>query len=373
MPARHRYLLADPVTDRVYGYVPMGGVSYSRRINVRADMTGTLPVTTRRVGELARLMRNQPVALYIERQVGRRTPEIWWGGLIWTGSLNRKRGQATTCQVNGATFDSYPDHRRIWEDLTFDDQDRGQVIAELWEHMQTRTGNASIGVDVDPVTIGGDSWSGEWAATKDATYGEALAEIGGIEEAFETTVNVYRDPDGTRVRKLRYGTPLLGNQDARHLIASPSTLIEWTGLTDHTARGTHARVRGAAVGKAIGGEIVPLVSPIVVDQAAVDNGRLRVDVGSDYDTEDEAILASNAASLVTNRPSPPSITVRLPDTSSWSPGLLGDTGRFTIHDVAFDGGVLNGSARVIGMQVKPAQRGEPEEVTFEFQPEEGAT
>lgn len=373
MSATHRYLVADLVTDQPLGWLPLTGVSYSRRINVSGDINATVPITSTRVGDIVRFLANRPAALYCERKT-RFGRSLWWGGIVWVANPSKPRRGPTTCALTGATFDSMPGHRFIWDDIDIDPPiDRCAVVEQLWDHMQSRPGNASIGVDVASTTIGGDTWAGSWAATESATYAKAIADVSSIEPAFETTVDVYTNPDGTRHRELRFGTPLLGDQTLTRLLATPANLATWSWSADHTARGTHGLARGASVGKAIGGDVIPLTSNIAVNQTMIDDGHPRVDVTADFDVDDDTLLDGHAAELVTSAPSRPSVTVRLPETSPWTPAALGGLGRVVLVDPVFPGGRLDTTARVIGVSVKPAERGSDEEVTFEFQPDEVAS
>lgn len=374
MVARHRYLVADLVTDQPLGWVPLTGVSYSRRVNAQGDLTATLPVATAQLGNVARIMNQRPVAVYAERRVGPgQQGSLWWGGIAWASPLSRSSRGVTTCQVTGATFESIGDHRYLWDDLVFDSVDRGQVIASLWDHLQTRPGNSSIGLDVPAVAVGGDPWTGTWYRDQTPTYAEALAAVRELAPAFETIVDVWADPDGTRHRRLRIGTPLIGDQTLNRLLCSPRSLTSWGQPSDGTARPTHGMARGATVGSNDTGDTVPLTSTIVVNQQLVDDGAPRVDRLVDYaDIDDQALLDQRAPQIVEGGPAVPSVTVRLPEESVLGPGILGDTGRVVIRDIAFAGGVYDEVQRVIGIRVEPAERSRPEQVTFEFQPKDAA-
>lgn len=371
MPAKHQYLVADLVTDKPLGFINPTGVSYSRRVMAQGDFSGELPISSRAVGDLTRLMTQRPVALYAMRTVPGRT-SIWWGGIAWTTSPKRGRRGGTSASLIGATFDSYPGARKIWDTIDPADVDRGTLLAALWDHMQSRDGNSDIRVETTPVELGGDPFTTGWDGAASVSYAEAMNEVASAEPPFEWTIDVYTDPDGTRHRVYRQGTPLLGNPDARHLICSPANLLgfEWVG--ENLKNATHGMARGAAVNKTVGGDIVPITSGVVVNQTLVDAGAPRIDVMVDYpDVTDETLLPARAKSLVVRGAPKPTVTVALSDTSALSPGNLGEYGRVWIDDPTFDGGRLDTHARMIGIRVKPAERGSPEEVTFEFQADQG--
>lgn len=372
MPAKHQYLVADLVTDQPLGTIDAAGVSYSRRIMAQGSFNAELPVTSNAVGDLVRLMTKRPVALYARRQVGTRS-ELWWGGILWTAAPRRDKRGRTSAALIGATFDSITTARYIWDDIAETTVDRGLLLADLWDHLQTRDGNSSIDLEVTPVALGGEPFTKGWDGAASTSYADAMHEVSSAEPPFEWTIDVYADPDGTRHRSYRQGTPLLGDPAGRLLFCSPANLLgfEWSGENQKNA--THALARGAAVATAVGGDTVPITSGVRRNPDVIADGAPRVDVVVDYpDETDETRLPAHADSLVARGAPKPTVKVRLPDNSPINPGILGSTGRVWIEDPCFDGGVLDTTARLIGMTVKPAQRGSDEEVTLEFQPDTGA-
>jgi hypothetical protein len=374
MGATHRYLVADLVTDRPLGYLPLSGVSYARRITAQGDFTGGFPIASPHLGELARLMADRPVSLYAER----RTPSaasLWWGGIVWAAvPAATKRGQMARCDIVGATFDSLGEHRKLLSTLTYSDVDRGEVLAQLWDHMQADGPTAGAQVDVGAPVVGGDPWSGQWPDSSALWYSEAINEVVAVEPPFEWTIDVWADPDGTRHRKLRVGTPIIGNQTNQPLlIATPGTVQSWGQPSDQTTRPTHAVARGAPVATDLGGATVPMTSPVVVDADAVAAGAPRVDAVVDVETQDEQVLLDRAIGLLRPKYPIPSITVTLPDNHAFTPGNLGERGRAIVEGFMFDGGRLDTVRRIIGVQVTPAERGRAEQITFEFQTEEATS
>lgn len=373
--ATHRYLLADPVTDLLLGPVPLSGVSYGRRISTQGDFSGTLPVSTPRLGELARALMDRPLALYAERTVtdsaGRfRRSDLWWGGLVWAPKPARGSRGGTTVDLTGATFESYPAQRRIWSDLDYTGQDRVDVLRDLWARMQAEdttgnTGTIRVETPAGPV-VGGDGWYESWAGTDSVTYGDAMTQLTGVDPGFEWTVDVWREPDGSRHRRLR-AAPLLGRPatEVRHLLCSPATLVSYEMPVDHTLNATHALGRGTPPDGAA--DTLPIVSPLLVDADAVAAGVLRVDAVVDVASDVDDVVISHAQALLRAGRSPASVTVRLPEAASFSPANLGDYGRVIIEDPLFPGGRWDDTTRVIGVKVTPEGRGQGEEVTFEFQ------
>lgn len=368
----HRYLVADLVTDTTLGWLPLGGVSYSRRIAAQGDFTGSFPIANRHLGELTRLMVDRPLALYAQRISEAAVASTWWGGIIWSANpASAKRGETARCDVVGATFDSLPENRRIFTDLTFAGLDRGEALAQLWDQMQADGPNAGAGIDVGTPTVGGDTYSKTWSGWAAPTWAEAMADVINTEPVFESTIDVWTDGAGGRHRALRVGAPLIGDQTADpHLICTPRTVQSWTQPSTNTRRPTYGLARGATTAVDIGGETTPVLSPIVVDQDAYDAGAPRVDAVVDLaDTEDPTRLLGAATNLL--RPpggvQVPSVTVRLRVGSPFTPGNLGERGRVILEGPMFDSGSLDTIQRIIGVQVSPAERGRPETVTFEFQ------
>lgn len=373
MSVRHRYLLADPVTDRNLGTLPLDGVTYSRRIGQAGELTGGFPIATRHLGEAYRLLVDRPLAIYVERTVitpTSRRSELWWGGITW--AVPPKFGKRSTqerCDIIAATFESYPQHRKIMSDYDPPlDVDRGELAAELWDRMQAAGPTAGVLVDPGTPTVGGDPYAGNgWLASSGVWYQDALDEVTTADPSFELTVDVWADPDGTRHRRLRAGTPVIGDPNRVHLLATPKTVVAWDDSADQTARPTHAMARGKSDLANLGADAEPLTSPVVIDDAAVADGVLRVDDVTDYATDDEDLLLAKAGQRLRLPNGIPSVTVHLPETAAFTPGALGDQGRIILRGNSWPGGRLDTTQRIIGVQVTPAERGRPEEVLFEFQ------
>lgn len=363
----HRYLVTDLVTDTGLGTIPLQGVDYSRRINTQGDLQGEFTIGSSVHADLARLMATRPCGLYVYRGA-----DIWWGGIVWTAyPAGGRRGTAAACSIQAATFDSATERRRILETLTINDTDRASALRALWAHMQTGSGDLKVSTTTG--MVGGDAWGGMWEPAQAETYQSVATEIMDTDPGFETTIDVWSDDTGVRHRRLRIGTPLVGVQDTGqppHLVATPSTVEGWGQPTDHTHRPTHAMARGAATAKNLGGQVVPVTSPIITAKAALAEGAPRVDAVTDLPTEDSSRLLQAARRLIRAPYPVPSVTVTPPEGFAWNPGLLGQLGRARIESPMFDGGVLDTVARIIGYKVQPAERGRPETITFEFQPDD---
>lgn len=365
--ALHRYVLVDPVTDQTLGTIPLEGVTYRRRVMGGGDLTGRFVISDNRLGELARVLTQRPLAVYVYRGAS-----IWWAGITWTAIPSQpRRGESPGCDIQAAVFDQYPEHRRVLTEFVVDPPiNRAAAVAALWDHMQAASSNASIGVDTSsPGTVAGDPWAGTIHPSSAALYSEALLELTTADPGVEWTIDVWADETGARHRRLRVAAEL-GDPDVVHLVATPSTVQGWGDQSDQTRRPTHAMARGVDAAKNVGGDVIPITSPVQVDDVAVAGGVLRSDAVIDTDDDDEARLPRKARRLLKSRTvPPPSVTVHLPESSSWSPGRLGEKGRVILPGALWDQGRLDTRARIIGVQVQPAERGRAEEVTFEFQTE----
>ncbi|KPI31168.1 hypothetical protein ACGFZJ_21580 [Streptomyces sp. NPDC048253] len=365
----YRAIFCDLRTDDTIDILPLRDVTVDDYIGKAGSLSGTVPVPNAQVAARVRRIEEGRTAVYLQRG-----NDLWWGGIIWTSTLQSDDRGVLTLGIQAATFESYAGRRRIRQDLTFSgSNDQLEVARRLWRHLQTGelvddgTPAPPTGGDIG-VTFG-QELSGVTRAVSyrdgdETVYLEAIDALAALENGFEHYIAVYRDPvTGTRVRRLRLGSPKITTGSTDLVMDRPGTILSYTFPRDATRGGTTARARGATDNTNQAVESRPLFADADIPDGEdlIKVGYPRVDLASDHnDIASTTILRSLAnAELAegTGAVVIPEISVRLDDLVPSA--LLGRTVRLRITDEWWTEG-LDARYRIIGVKVSPAQRGRPD-------------
>jgi hypothetical protein len=280
--------------------------------------------------------------------------------------------------VQAAGFESYP-HRVVPLFIgtpnavgVFDQLD---LARGLLDEMQAIASDLGITADaglsgvtrtIDPDAGKMDPFAGTYNSAR--SFGDALGALADRDDGFDWTIDCFHDSSGARRRHLRFGYPRLGRADARHALADPGNILDWSWDEDGTRGGTEVRVRGGQV--PLNNEMVPAsdygssgnpaenrydtarlaagwpVLTVVVDDASLTT---REQIRARVRTE----LPRLSGAVVT-----PSVSVRLSETSI-TPQHLGDAVEITISDIWWQP-ELRATARMVGFKVRPPSRGQEE-------------
>ncbi|MFE6828024.1 hypothetical protein [Streptomyces sp. NPDC057690] len=365
----YRAIFCDLRTDDTIDILPLRDVTVDDYIGKAGSLSGTVPVPNAQVAARVRRIEEGRTAVYLQRG-----NDLWWGGIIWTSTLQSDDRGVITLGIQAATFESYAGRRRIRQDLTFSgSNDQLEVARRLWRHLQTGelvddgTPAPPTGGDIG-VTFG-QELSGVTRAVSyrdgdETVYLEAIEALAALENGFEHYIAVYRDPvTGTRVRRLRLGSPRITTGSTDLVMDRPGTILSYSFPRDATRGGTTARARGATDNTNQAVESRPLFADADIPDGEdlIRVGYPRVDLASDHnDIASTTILRSLAnAELAegTGAVVIPEISVRLDDLVPSA--LLGRTVRLRITDEWWTEG-LDARYRIIGVKVSPAQRGRPD-------------
>ncbi|WP_062640279.1 hypothetical protein [Streptomyces maremycinicus] len=365
----YRAIFCDLRTDDTIDILPLRDVTVDDYIGKAGSLSGTVPVPNAEMAARVRRIEEGRTAVYLQRG-----NDLWWGGIIWTATLQSDDRGVLTLGIQAATFESYAGRRRIRADLSFPGtDDQLEVARKLWRHLQTGelvddgTPPAPTGGDIG-VTYGtetsGRARSVSYRDGDETVYLEALDALAALENGFEHYIAVYRDPvDGARVRRLRLGSPRITTGSTDLVMDRPGTILSYTFPRDATRGGTTARARGATDNTNQAVESRPLFADADIPdgEALIAVGYPRIDLASDHnDIASTTVLRSLAnAELAegTGAVVIPEISVRLDDLVPSA--LLGRTVRLRITDEWWTEG-LDARYRIIGVKVSPAQRGRPD-------------
>ncbi|MFF3845286.1 hypothetical protein [Streptomyces sp. NPDC002328] len=361
----YRAIFCDLLTDRTIDILPMRDVTVDDYIGKAGSLSGTIPVPDAAMAARVRRIEEGRTSVYLQRG-----DDLWWGGIIWTSTLQSDDRGVLTLGIQAATFESYAGRRRIRAatpsydpsyKLEFRDKYQLDIVRGLWTDLQTALPGGGIGVTY------GDEHS---AVKRTVTYRdgdetvhlEAIDALAALEDGFEHHIAVYRDPaTGARLRRLRLGSPKIEIGTSDLVLDRPGTILSYSFPRDATRGGTTARARGASTNTNQTEESRPLASRIAVATELIGAGYPRIDLTSDHnEITDQIVLNSLAGAelaAATGAVVIPEITIRLDDLVP--PALLGRTVRIRVTDEWWTEG-LDARFRVIGVKVSPAQRGRPD-------------
>ncbi|MEX2984582.1 hypothetical protein [Streptomyces sp. C36] len=351
----YRVLFCDLRTDQLLDVLPVQGLAFDDWIGKTPSMSGTIPVPNAQLAARVRqVIEPGRTAVWVER--GR---EIWWGGILWTARVNSSSRGEIAVQIQAAGWDSYLDHRMLYDTLTATGVDQYDIVRTLIDYTQNTVGG-DIGITYDTTPSG---------VRRDRVYSrydlphirDLISQLGAVEGGFEWRIASMRDPEsGRRIKRLQLGSPIRTGA-SEIVLDHPGPVLAYGWPVDATVTANAWQSRGASTNSNQAAESVPLTSALLVADQDLAAGWPRLDGSSDYQTViTQDVLDAHARADHARARAPltiPEITVRLD--GGLSPAALGATIRLRIRDLWWPAG-LDARYRVIGMSVTPAERGRAE-------------
>ncbi|MEU7038077.1 hypothetical protein ABZ958_30980 [Streptomyces sp. NPDC046237] len=354
----YRAIFCDLLSDQTIDILPLRDVQFDDYIGKAGSLSGTVPIPDKAIAARVRQVEEGRTAVYLERG-----GDLWWGGIIWTSTLQSSERGVLTLGIQAATFDSYAARRRIRSEIRFTTPtDQLEIARALWKDLQkTDDGNIRVTMgDEPPSTV---LRTASWRDGDETVYSEAIEQLAGLDNGFEHQIMVFRDPvSGERVRRLRLGAPKIRTGATDLVFDRPGAILSYSFPRDATRGGTTAVARGASVNSNAAAESRPLYSkPPAVAQDLLDGGWPRIDLTSDHNeiTSEATLKNLAAANLAEVRGAVviPEIKIRLGGVVP--PALLGRSARIRITDEWHPEG-LDARYRIIGVKVSPPERGRPD-------------
>ncbi|MEV7275791.1 hypothetical protein [Streptomyces sp. NPDC093111] len=350
----YRAIFCDLITDQTIDILPLRDVSFDDYIGKAGSLSGTIPIPNQEIAERVKKVREGRTAIYLERG-----GDLWWGGIIWTTTLQSSGRGVLTLSLQAATFDSYAARRRIRTDIAYTDTDQLEIARKLWTELTKPPGCFTV-------TMGEETSDTKrtvnYRLGDETVYQEAVDQLAGLQNGFEYQILVYRDPDdGKRVRQLRLGSPKIRTGATDLLFDRPGVILSYSFPNDATRGGTTAMARGASVNSNAGAESRPLFSAEQVDTGLLVDGWPRIDLSSDHNEIGDQLTLNQvaAAELAEARGAVliPEVSIHLGGIVP--PTLLGRVARIRITDEWFSNG-LDARYRIIGVKITPPERGRPD-------------
>ncbi|MFE2888804.1 hypothetical protein [Streptomyces sp. NPDC059272] len=361
----YRAIFCDLRTDNTIDILPLRDVTVDDYIGKAGSLSGTIPVPDAAMAARVRRIEEGRTSVYLQRG-----SDLWWGGIVWTSTLQSDDQGVLTLGVQAATFESYAGRRLIRATTPEYDEDyqlslngdQLDVARALWTDLQTALPGGDIGVTYG-IETSGVPRSASYRDGDETVYLDALDALAALENGFEHYISVYTDPTtGARVRRLRLGSPKILTGATDLVMDRPGTILAYSFPRDATRGGTTDRARGASTNSDQASESRPLCSTVAVANDLIGQaGYPRIDLTSDHnditDTATLTALARTELAAATGAVVIPEISVRLDDLVPSA--LIGRTVRIRITDEWYAEG-LDIRYRIIGVKVSPAQRGRPD-------------
>lgn len=386
-PPAYRYVFADLLTDRTITELDLTGVTFDRRIIQPGSFRAIIPIPNRQVADQVRTV--FPPERYWPPPAGPgrtlvhvyRGADLWGTYLIWSAAPSGDDRGNIQVEVQGATLESYLDHRQIWADIPpFTQVDQTAIARALIAHMQASGGSASIGLQTPaaPLSVARDR---TYRASEAASYGQRLAELANVVAGFEYMIRTHHDPGaGGRVREFVTGHPHLGQRLTDHVFARPGNILTWSYPSDAASAATRWRGRGDTANDDVAADSQPLLGGIHSANGLIAAGWPYLDHTEDYQGVTQVSTLDDYARWWRDTRSGviriPQATVRL-DQTSFTPNNLGDHARLIISDDWFplDAGSPTFTVRwrVVGIEITPVSRDNGQETASLIFAEEEAT
>lgn len=368
----YRAIFCDLLTDQTLDILPLRDVSFDDYIGKAGALSGTIPIPNTAIADRVKKVREGRTAVYLERG-----GDLWWGGIVWTTTLQSSGRGVLTLGIQAATFDSYASRRRIRTDaISFTTgTDQLDIARRLWAELDLQD-DPSLPPEEgrEPRRLGisfGDEKSPQdtplrtasWRNGDETVYLDALEQLAAMEKGFEHQILVYRDPnDGRRVRQLRLGSPKITNGAADLVFDRPGSILSYSFPYDATRGGTTALARGASTNANAGTESRPIYpdrQQVATDLLA--DGWPLIDLSSDHNEVTDTLTLDSLAKRELDEARGtvviPAISIHLGGIVP--PALLGRMARIRITDEWFSEG-LDTRFRIIGVKVTPPERGRPD-------------
>ncbi|MFM9368130.1 hypothetical protein [Streptomyces sp. Da 82-17] len=355
--------MCDLRTDALLDVLPVTEVAVEDWIGKAGSLRATVPVPNREIADRVRpILQGGRTALWVERD-----RDIWWGGVLWSVVPKIDERGFASAEVQAGTFDTYLEHRKLFESLRAEDIDQLDIARNLVEYAQALPGG-DIGIEYD-THLSGISRSRRFSKYDQPTVRELLDKLAAVEEGFEWRIRCERDPDTGRRRKLlELGHPRIVRGESDVVLAHPGPVLTYEHPEDATPLANVWQARGASNNRNQAAASKPLLSELLVAEDDLAAGWPRLDGTSDHSSVDDPDTLNQharAEAAATRRPQViPAVTVRLDQ--GVTPDLLGRTIRLRIRDVWFPEG-YDTRHRVVGINVTPPTReaGETATLTLE--------
>lgn len=344
------------------------GLSFDRYIGKVGTMSATIPAPNaafaRKLAPLLRDDASLTLAAYISHG-----PDIWWGGRLGDPEAVLDARSGDSIKITGETFEGYLDDRTQYADRAWSNTEQLTIATDIWTAALAAEGN--IGITLPAVVPSGVTRDFTVSRGDKRTLASMLNEVANRDNGFEWMINCYRDGD-TRRRALVLGYPIIGGAPGP-VYTYPGKLLKFSRKPSTAKTGTRFWSIGGAPADVQGDAQVPIASAQRSSTDLLNNGALLVDKVTSYsDVTLQPTIETKTAEALRVYGAPIPIVAATARVDDVSPSLLGSRPTLRASHPFFPSPGAgspgyDGRPRVIGMKVKPDERGESGTVEMVFE------
>lgn len=367
---RYRYIVADLITGQVLAELPLRGVSFGITLNDAGEFQGQLVLGDPRIAvhDPEFVTRPAHTVVYVERD-----GVLVWGGIIWTSKYS---SADRAIDIGAADFLSYFDHRRVLPkdfdpsvgnlspiNVTYTDTDQAEIARGLIATAQAHP-RGTVGVQSDPLVVSGFRRTVNYPGRELKTVGDALRELSNLENGPDFVFDVAYDDRGDVVRRLRVGTPELGQSGTPLVWEYGGNLIEYAWPRDGSSMATRVFALGD---EDDAGQLVGIAQSTTPGRPLLEAELSLVHLA------DATLLRSQARSALAAAADPvvlPELTVRGDLDPVLGSYQVGDHALIVVRDEFFPKGTQF-QVRVVAIEVTPGDDAGEEQVRLTVSPISG--
>lgn len=359
----YTYLIADLRSGTILDELPLGGVSFDKKLNDAGSLRAQLHVHDPVIRDRGPRLVTEPgrSAIYVDRD-----GILLWGGIIWTSRYSAAQG---VLELGASDFLSYFERRLVLEldvstPFARSNTDQVTIARDLVQLAQSHDGG-DLGIAVAGARSSGVMRTVSYPPGEMKPLADLLRDLANAEDGFDFAVDVRYNDGGHPERFLQIGSPRLGQPGAPHVWEYGVNLVDFTWPVDAASMATRVFVQGT-------GDASEPITRYAADDALRRAGWPLLEAAANQlDTRNTALLDASARGALAARRRPivlPELTVRADLDPVVGTYLVGDDARIVIEDPFFGEERLDVPVRILGLEVTPGDDGSQELVKLTVAP-----
>lgn len=363
--ARYTYRFANLLSDSDLAELELLDVKFDRRILQPGAFSASIPIVNSDIATQAKKIVPAKTIVHVYRD-----SEIWGTYIIWTSRVRSSSRGAPVMEIQGATLESWLDHRLVDVDQIYTGVNQYAIARGLLDQAQIGwtpyEEAANLGITSDPFKNSAVLRDRAYYVTDGASVGQRLKELAAVDNGFEYMINTYDNyATGIRVREFVIAQTL-GDSNLEVIYTYPGNILSYDISYDATTAATAWWTRGDTIDDDVSGTSSPLMVPgPVLSDEWLSSAFPHLDRVVDYSSVTNLTTLENYAAWWRDNHSGvvavPVIELNTSDNPTLiPPSALGTTAKFTVEDEFFGHGDFSSENRVIGIEVTPPSRGSQE-------------